>query len=334
MFIWGTKRRERKVGYVADFCPICRELRPFQLVAINMVSHVYWIPLGRGQIVGHIEICQECGIKLKADPTAFIGTVKNLPTGFDQLVANTYPNIYAAYGNRLKMEDRVRSNPWSLDTQDRLTLIRESFTLAANVLESKFAGATEIDLLIGMSLLLTVAMPMLILILAHSLPAYSKLHEYVGTAIWISTIGGVSALIYSMATAKRRYIKSELLPLLCRALGPLKPSSNEIESVLSGLRSMHFRLPDKLAARSVVAALESYGTPTVPTGSGVVGGANVRRRISAGEIAADIKQGLSKDGLKQKYSLSQSQLEKIISRLIDAGHISPHTYPLCEKDRL
>jgi hypothetical protein len=59
----------------------------------------------------------------------------------------------------------------------------------------------------------------------------------------------------------------------------------------------------------------------------------VARKISAREIASDIKQGLGKDGLKQKYSLSQSQLEKTIKRLIDAGHISPNMYPLCEKDR-
>jgi hypothetical protein len=53
------------------------------------------------------------------------------------------------------------------------------------------------------------------------------------------------------------------------------------------------------------------------------GGTEVSRKISAREIVADIKQGSSNDDLKQKYSLSQDQLEKVISKLIQAGHIRP-----------
>ncbi len=57
------------------------------------------------------------------------------------------------------------------------------------------------------------------------------------------------------------------------------------------------------------------------------------RKISAREIVADIKQGLSNDDLKQKYELSQSQLEKLMSRLIDAGLISPDEFPSAKNIR-
>jgi len=36
MFIvWGKKRVERKQGMVADFCPICREVRAFTLIRLH-----------------------------------------------------------------------------------------------------------------------------------------------------------------------------------------------------------------------------------------------------------------------------------------------------------
>ena len=42
MFIvWGTKRTERKQGLVADFCPICREVRAFQLIRVGLASLVH-----------------------------------------------------------------------------------------------------------------------------------------------------------------------------------------------------------------------------------------------------------------------------------------------------
>jgi hypothetical protein len=52
----------------------------------------------------------------------------------------------------------------------------------------------------------------------------------------------------------------------------------------------------------------------------------VARKISASEIAADIKQGLSSYDLKQKYDLSQPQLKKVIDRLVDGGHISSNMF--------
>jgi hypothetical protein len=54
---------------------------------------------------------------------------------------------------------------------------------------------------------------------------------------------------------------------------------------------------------------------------------NMSRKISAREIVTDIKQGLSDNELRQKYELSEPQLEKVIGRLIDAGHMTPDEFP-------
>ena len=55
--IWGTKIVERKLGYVADFCSICRGARPFTVFKVVQVGHLYYlyIPFIGGKQVGDPE---------------------------------------------------------------------------------------------------------------------------------------------------------------------------------------------------------------------------------------------------------------------------------------
>ena len=71
MIIWGTKRVEKKLGRVADLCPICREVRCIALKKISMVSHIYYVGLGRGETVGHFGNCETCGFEMEVDPTRY-----------------------------------------------------------------------------------------------------------------------------------------------------------------------------------------------------------------------------------------------------------------------
>ena len=48
LFIWGKKRVERNIGKVADFCPICREVRMFQLIRVGVADHIYYVSFGEG----------------------------------------------------------------------------------------------------------------------------------------------------------------------------------------------------------------------------------------------------------------------------------------------
>src|SRR5258706_11462307 len=96
MFIvWGTKRTERKQGLVADFCPICRDLRAFQLIRIGLASHVYYVAFGEGKLAGFLIQCQECRVSLKADPTTYATTEKRRVTDLEVLIQETFPKLRA-----------------------------------------------------------------------------------------------------------------------------------------------------------------------------------------------------------------------------------------------
>lgn len=60
LIIWGTKIVRTPVGRVADFCAVCRQPRPFKLVGVRKVDHIYYVPIGKRKLVGHEMACEEC----------------------------------------------------------------------------------------------------------------------------------------------------------------------------------------------------------------------------------------------------------------------------------
>src|SRR5689334_23177324 len=66
MFViwWGTQIDRTRIGFVANFCPICRELRPFRLMRLERVNHVYNQAIGPGQFTGHSILCCTCDLEL------------------------------------------------------------------------------------------------------------------------------------------------------------------------------------------------------------------------------------------------------------------------------
>src|SRR6266542_4248609 len=101
MFIvWGTKRVERKQGNIADLCPICREIRSFQLVRVGLASHVYYISFGEGKLAGYIIRCDACGVILDVDPTRYGSTAKDARSDVVALVRDTFPNLREVCADR------------------------------------------------------------------------------------------------------------------------------------------------------------------------------------------------------------------------------------------
>ena len=157
MFIfWGTKAVTRKLGYVADFCPICREIRGFQVNRIGMAGHLYGVSFGQGQLAGHQKTCLPCGVELKADAAIYKDIPKKLQdAGTTQLISSTFPNIRQYYADRLSLEDQLTRQPSQIDVQTRLALIKEPFLLLAPIVEKRFS-AVHIDRYVGAALVLTI----------------------------------------------------------------------------------------------------------------------------------------------------------------------------------
>lgn len=78
MFIfWGTHKKETKFGHVAEFCPVCRKITPFSVSGISMVSHLYGVSMGKGQMLGHTGTCAICGTMMGVNATDYNSSVRN-----------------------------------------------------------------------------------------------------------------------------------------------------------------------------------------------------------------------------------------------------------------
>lgn len=248
IFIWGKKIVRRKVGFVADFCPMCRDPRTFRLDEVRRVSHFYYISLGGGDLLGYERICAGCTIALQGEPGHYASTSKKA-AGVDVLMQSTYPNLRDVYAERLRIEETVRYSPGELPMDVREALIRQPFVLLSSVVEAKLRQ-TSFDVVSGSVVVGSLAAFFGALAVAPSIAP-----DYVPQVIMAVGLAGVAAIIWAFATGGKRYVRRAILPRVAKTLRPLKPSDVEISAVLSDMRRARRKLALKLQSKDVLQAL-------------------------------------------------------------------------------
>ena len=136
LLLWGERECERQLGFVADFCPVCRKVRPFAIVEVRMAAHFWFIPTERGRHLGNRQTCQNCRSVMPSHPAQFHRPVSSLRGSIDGLIEKTFPSIREVYARRLAVEEAIASDPAKLDADTRAQLIEEAFQLA----EPHFVG--------------------------------------------------------------------------------------------------------------------------------------------------------------------------------------------------
>jgi hypothetical protein len=147
VFVGAKHHGYRKVGYVADFCPLCRCPTVFEVLRIGVSRQTIkmYEEAGKKHLITHKRVCQDCGTEMAAQMTMY-RTVAAAPAGLPTLMACTFPNLAAVHHARLALKERIRDSPGSLSTHQRLALVRESVGLLApsvdRFYQPSFQGAT------------------------------------------------------------------------------------------------------------------------------------------------------------------------------------------------
>jgi hypothetical protein len=249
MFIvWGKRVSRKKVGYVADFCPMCREARTFLLREVRSYSHIYYIPTSTSTLHGHERVCQGCELALSGAPKQYVAVPKK-PAHVREILARSFPSFDEVYGERLKIEQTLRVAPDSLPTPIRRALIQQPFLVLSPVVEAKYRQ-TSVDGIGLASLIGGIALMMLPVIVADSLPV-----TYRDPFIIAGVVAGLCLLVGGLATNSRRYARGKLAPKLASTLRPLRPSEAEIATVLGELKQKGHKIGRILKPVHVTAAL-------------------------------------------------------------------------------
>jgi len=237
-----TSEQADIVGLVADFCPICRDIRPFTLrkilkvktsgfilVAIPVVEHY------ESTEVGCDRVCNICNLDLPAISAMYESVEPVTGLTLDELVRETNPEIYKKAGERLALEERIRSG--KLESDRRREFLLEPFRVLEHRIR-KIRGSDRDSLsriLVG-ALILSIAG----LIVSSCVPHPVK--DALQTICGLGLAGSLLALIVRGCGRLNRkaklglVLRSEIYPLLGRALKPLNPSREEIMDVFQDLR--------------------------------------------------------------------------------------------------
>ena len=263
MFIvWGKKIVYRTVGHVADFCPICRGQRAFEIRRIGSAGHVYYISLGEGELVGFERTCSDCGTALNADPQAYASVSKQAQP-LPALAASTFPNYAEVLRERTELERRVQESPGLLSPEERRSLIAQPFVLLSPKVERRFSS-THIDRNVGLAIL-----GAFLLFMFGSAAARAVAPDSADGAVLLLLALGIGVVIWQGLGASRRFMRREVIPQLARALRPLRPRETEMQAVLAELKQMRHKLGSKLVLADLQEQLARNGAPlsTGPAGA-------------------------------------------------------------------
>jgi len=248
--IWGKKLVYRKLGHVADFCPICRAPRPFALRRVGSAGHVYYISSGQGELVGYERTCQECGTALQAEPTTYASIAQNT-VPLAELTRQTFPNLDQVLEARLALEEKVRHAPSSLSQEERHALIRSPFLILSPMVEKRFAS-THIDKEIGLALIGALVLLIIGPVLGHVVAPDSE------EAVLLTSLSmGFLMVLWQGIGAGKRFMRRRIMPVLAKCLFPLQPSDEELKSVLAELKQLRHKMGSKLKLADLRAQLSN-----------------------------------------------------------------------------
>jgi len=253
MIIWGTKEVRRRLGYVADFCPLCRDLRAFEVTRVGMAGHIYYLSFGEGQLAGYNRTCCTCGTALNAAPDSYktLGE-RLLPVA--ELAAQTFPNLKEAYAARLALEKSLRNPLARNEPGERAALLKEPFILLSPRVEQRF-NSTHFDwqTLAAFFGGFLVGMPLIIALVEALLPSIKD------EAVLVAIGAVVVATGAQMALAGGRWMRKQLFPILVPALLPLKPTPAELETVLKDMKTLGRKIGSKVRLADLLEAMQSHG---------------------------------------------------------------------------
>lgn len=127
---WGKKTTVTQLGYVADYCRICRGIHTFRMDRIGVASHLYGIALDSGEYLGTTQTCLSCNIPIGATLDRFRSILKNYPSEIGELIRETHPGACEEFADQLAIDEQIESDPHRMPTELRNTLIREVFQMA------------------------------------------------------------------------------------------------------------------------------------------------------------------------------------------------------------
>lgn len=243
MFIvFGEKKAERKMGFVADRCPSCEAIRQVRIHRLGMSPHIFWLPLGRGRLIGYYGVCQECGSEFDVDPTDYVALARKPVGSLTELLQATNPRLDPKNRNDVEAFERFRR-------------VRDPLLRANQTLVDRSARGTRFDRTSGLALLVSVVVPITIFATDLTFLSYS-MQQLIGVAaIWIFIFGLIASFVL-VAREPRRFFRRELEPGIAKELIMVNPRADELDRYLKLIKQHEYRVSEHVSAERLLQQIQ------------------------------------------------------------------------------
>jgi hypothetical protein len=245
------KSDKDRVGFVADYCPVCRTLRAFSLYFLTLRhSGIEHTLAETPEESGFARVCRTCGTSFSAVPDTYSGTSPKL-LDLAALKDQTFRNYESEYAAQLRL-DRIPAA--RLMGQDRVDRIQGPLLAIALAAESRKSD-NKMDRISWTSL--AVALVLVVIAWPRIAAAGENYLDYppllVGPAIL-----AVAVAFTRMGIAGRAGAIGWATGHLANALAPIQPSDAELETALHSLGGRNLWLAKKFSVASLQSAFEDW----------------------------------------------------------------------------
>jgi hypothetical protein len=243
MFIvFGEKKATRKIGFAAEHCPSCRSVQPLRLHRLGLAPHIFWIAVGKGQLIGYYGVCETCNTELDVGPTDYAALSKKRPERIADLVARTNPKLDP--GNRE-----------AIASYERFQRIRDPLLAAERSIQARGSRGVRFDKTSGIAGLVTIAIPLLIFSLDLSFLDYETQDAIGSLAFWFF-FAGVVVSATLLFREPIRFFRREVEPEIIKSLRTVNPRRDELESCLALIRKYEYKVSGHVSANRLIEKLQ------------------------------------------------------------------------------
>ncbi len=220
---WDWPRRKQRAGWVAEYCVICRDVHPHQVVHGRD---------DRGNALPPAVDCASCSLSSTTNASRYLTVLTKLPETLTELVARTFPRLPLAVGGRILWEkEAIRG---ALQPPERQQAIQEPFLILSYLARRNYG----IGAFLGFSVLFTVLSFIPMTIAAVTLFPARTQDRALGVLIWVGIAGSVALAAWIVRRNRRRSGKRVILPMLSKSLRPLRPSIDELREIAEWAKGM------------------------------------------------------------------------------------------------
>lgn len=236
MYSWIQHRDYiNKIGYVADFCKICRKTSRFQLLQLNHQLLYSHLPVFGTSITGYFKCCMVCQTKYEAEQAIYPVIHKKLEPIEAMLKSLPKPTPESIY--RMSVESQIANSPGSIHHDLRMKLLREPFF----ILSPEASSQLKIFSLDIHGFYLFIFSIVLIFLFLSQIVNLNQIDDPL-IQFAFSIAVGLFILLFYKIFQRNRFIMKFLIRNLATSLRPLKPSEEELEIVVSQMKDRNLKI--------------------------------------------------------------------------------------------